>query len=78
MNTDNTVNKKSYGFCNIIVEGILTNGSTGIATAVSFGTPVATEFYNAAGQRVDASAKGLVIMRQRMTDGTTRSVKVVR
>ncbi len=36
------------------------------------------DFFNAAGQRVDASAKGMIIARQRMANGSTKAVKVIR
>lgn len=68
---------KDYGFCNITIEGILTNAA-GISTPVTFSTANATEYYNMAGQRVSSDAKGLVIVRQRMADGTVKSFKVIR
>ena len=51
--------------------------STDITKPASHTMPVATEYYNIAGQQIDA-AKGLVIMCQRMTDGSTTIRKVIK
>ena len=51
--------------------------STDIAKPASHALPVATEYYNIAGQQIGA-AKGLVIMCQRMTDGSTTIRKVIK
>ena len=69
--------KKDIGLAQVMISGYITDAA-GISTAVTLGTPVATEYYNAAGQRVDAQARGLVIVKQRMADGSTKSTKVIR
>lgn len=71
------INYKDYGFANIIVNGTIV-APTGISTPVTFTLPVATEYYNLAGQKVDSSAKGIVIEKQRMQDGTVKAVKKIR
>ena len=37
-----------------------------------------TTYYNMNGQQVEASTRGLILMRQQMTDGSFRSVKIIR
>ena len=59
-NTHN-VTPKSYGFCNIAIEGLITNAS-GISTPVSFKAPLSNTYYNMAGQRVANPTKGLYIV----------------
>ena len=70
--------QKDMGFANIMVMGYITDGTSGIATPVTVGTPLSTEYYNAAGQRVGAEARGLVIVRQHMADGSTKTTKVIK
>ena len=72
-----TPSYKDIGLANIIVEGTLI-APTGISTPVTFSLPVSTEYYNIAGQRVCSNAKGIVIERQRMQDGTVKAVKKIR
>lgn len=68
---------KSMGLANIVISGMITS-PTGISTPVSFSPALSTEYYNVAGQKVDSNAKGIVILRQRMADGTTQTKKVFR
>ncbi len=70
-------NYKDIGLANIIVNGTLV-APTGISTPVTFTLPVATEYYNLAGQRVSSNTKGIVIEKQRMQDGTVKAVKKIR
>ena len=65
------------GLANIVISGMITS-PTGISTPVSFSPALSTEYYNVAGQKVDSNAKGIVILRQRMADGTTQTKKVFR
>ncbi len=51
---------------------------TGIAAITTKGETQNVEYFNAAGQRVDANTKGLIIVRQRMANGSTKAVKVIR
>ena len=37
-----------------------------------------TTYYNMNGQQVEASTRGLILMRQQMTDGSFRSAKIIR
>lgn len=54
-------------------------GDSSATPVVLFPTSNAlTEYYNLSGQRIDSQARGLVIVRQRMADGTTVSKKVIR
>ena len=71
------LNYKDYGFANIIVNGTLV-APTGISTPVTFTLPVTTEYYNLAGQRVSSNAKGIVIEKTRMKDGTVKTNKKIR
>lgn len=73
----NATSAKSMGLANIAISGMLTS-TTGISTPVSFSPALSTEYYNMAGQRVTADTRGLVIVRQRMADGTVTSKKVIR
>ena len=68
---------KSMGLANIVISGMITS-PTGISAPVSFSPALSTEYYNVAGQKVDSNAKGIVILRQRMADGTTQTKKVFR
>lgn len=68
---------KEIGLANIIIEGTLIS-PTGISTPVTFSLPVSIEYYTISGQKVDSSAKGVVIERQRMQDGTVKAVKKIR
>ncbi len=52
--------------------------ATGILAPAAKTSSLSVEYYNAAGQRVGADAKGLVIMKQRMTDGTIKTIKATR
>ncbi len=74
---DGTINYKEMGLANVVIKGVITNAS-GIATPVTIGSVLSTELYNAAGQRVAPDACGLLILRQRLSDGTTRVLKVNR
>ena len=71
------LNYKDYGFCNIIITGQLIS-PTGISTPVTLSPALSTEYYNLAGQKVGSDAKGVVIVRQRMADGTIQTKKVMR
>ncbi len=71
------LNYKDYGFANIIIEGTLIS-PTGISTPVTFSLPVSIEYYTISGQKVDSSAKGIIIEKQRMQDGTVKAVKKIR
>lgn len=75
---ENGNNYKDYGFCDITINANLIDTTTGISTPVSLSPALTTEYYNASGQRVDAQTRGLVIIRQRMADGTILSKKVFR
>jgi len=46
-----------------------------ISAAKTTSMPTATDYYNAAGQRVDAASHGFRIMKQRMADGSVRTIK---
>ena len=46
--------------------------------SVSFSPALATEYYNVAGQKVGSNARGMVIVRQRMADGTTLTRKTMK
>ena len=46
--------------------------------SVSFSPALATEYYNVAGQKVGSNARGMVIVRQRMADGTTLTRKIMK
>ena len=76
--SSNELQMKDIGLAQIIIKGILTDTSTGISTPVTVAPALATEYYNVAGQRIGHDARGLVIEKQRMADGTTRTRKVVR
>lgn len=68
---------KEIGLANIIIEGTLIS-PTGISTPVTFSLPVSIEYYTISGQKVDSSAKGIVIEKQKMQDGTVKAVKKIR
>lgn len=68
---------KEIGLANIIIEGTLIS-PTGISTPVTFSLPVSIEYYTISGQKVDSSAKGIIIEKQRMQDGTVKAVKKIR
>lgn len=72
-----------------LVESVVSNSTNGAGPTLQFTDPSGistlttavvsqTEYYNMSGQQVDASTRGLVLMRQRMVDGTVRTVKVIR
>jgi len=73
---DGELQKKDIGLAEVSIKGVIVDAS-GIATPVTLTTVKATEYYNAAGQRVDARTPGLVIRRQHMADGTTKVTKVM-
>lgn len=68
---------KEIGLANIIIEGTLIS-PTGISTPVTFSLPVSIEYYTISGQKVDSSAKGIIIEKQRMQDGKVKTYKKVR
>lgn len=51
---------KDYGFCNISIEGLITN-STGISTPITMRASDNGATYNLAGQKVDKYYRGIVI-----------------
>ena len=46
--------------------------------SVSFSPALSTEYYNVAGQKVGSNARGMVIVRQHMADGTTLTRKIMK
>ena len=55
-------------------------GTTGISsvTTEAKGEPVATEYYDLSGRRVDAAAKGVTIRVDKYADGTSKAVKTIK
>ncbi len=51
---------------------------TGIAKPANHATPLVTEYYNIAGQKISDDATGLIVIRQRMTDGSIVTRKVIK
>lgn len=70
--------KKDIGLAQVTIKGVITDKATGISTSVSFSPALSTEYYNVAGQKVDSNAKGVVILRQRMADGSIQTKKIFR
>lgn len=60
-NKNNVLTPKSFGFCNIAIEGIMSNAS-GISTPVTMSMPMDNTYYNIKGQRVAKPTKGLYIV----------------
>lgn len=65
--------------------GVICNGAKAKVPAnsdvrtVSLGNEVvSTEYYDLTGRRIEANTRGIVIMRQTMTDGTVKTTKVVK
>jgi hypothetical protein len=77
-NPTTEINYKDYGFKDIVISGYLINTTTGIATPVTLAPVTSTEYYNLAGQRIGADAKGIVIERQRTADGRVTTRKVIK
>ena len=71
------VNTKCMGLSDIAITGNVIT-PTGIAVPVTLSPALSTEYYTLGGQRVNATTKGVVIMRQRYADGTTKTTKVIR
>ena len=76
-NPTTEINYKDYGFSNISIEGILTN-TAGISTPVSFGTPVATEYFTIDGRRLQQPQHGVNIQVARMANGKKVTTKVIK
>ena len=76
-NPTTEINYKDYGFSNISIEGILTN-TAGISTPVSFGTPIATEYFTIDGRRLQQPQHGVNIQVERMANGKKVTTKVIR
>jgi len=74
---DNGDSFKDVGFANITIKGVIAD-PTGIATAVTIGTPVSTEYYDLNGRRLQQPQHGINIRVDRMADGRTVTKKVVR
>ena len=53
-------------------------GNTTAVKSVSYSPTLSTEYYNVAGQKVDSRARGMVIVRQHMADGTTLTRKTMK
>ena len=60
-NKNNVLTPKSYGFCNITIEGVMSNAS-GISVPVVMSVPMDNTYYNLKGQRVANPTKGLYII----------------
>ena len=73
---DGTQNLKDYGLGNISVSGTLTQESSGIRQTDGDITLTRT-YYNIWGQRLSAPEKGVNIVVEKKTDGTTRTRKTV-
>ena len=73
---DGTQNLKDYGLGNISVSGTLTQESSGIRQTDGDITLTRT-YYNIRGQRLSAPEKGVNIVVEKKTDGTTRTRKRV-
>ena len=52
--------------------------ATAISTVMTQSAPLSTTYYDLKGQQVGADAKGMVIVKQHMSDGTVQTRKVVR
>ncbi len=52
--------------------------ATAISATTAKTSPLATEYFNTAGQKVGADAKGLVIIKHYMADGNIRTIKVTK
>ena len=53
--------------------------TTGVnSLKVNAGNVASTMFYDLQGARVDGSQRGVLLMVQKMTDGSTRTVKIVK
>ena len=76
MKDDGTQNLKDYGLGNISVSGTLTQESSGIRQTDGDITLTRT-YYNIWGQRLSAPEKGVNIVVEKKTDGTTRTRKTV-
>lgn len=59
-----------------ITLGIGTSGISSVETGK--GEPVATEYYDLSGRRVDAAAKGVTIRVEKYADGTSKAVKTIK
>lgn len=74
---------KKYGYGNSCMYTDITLGaptSSGISsvTTEAKGEPVATEYYDLSGRRVDAAAKGVTIRVDKYADGTSKAVKTIK
>ena len=74
---DGALQLKDLGLAQVNIKGFVTDGITTVEKPVTISLPLSTEYFDAAGQQVDAPTEGLVILRQRMTDGTVKTVKMV-
>ena len=69
---------KQMGLANIVINGYITNASTGVSIPVTLSPVMSTEYYNIAGQRVGNQAKGIVILKQRLENGQVVTKKVMK
>ena len=61
---------------NIILGAPTPSGISSVET--DKGEPVATEYYDLSGRRVDAAAKGVTIRVDKYADGTSKAVKAIK
>ena len=77
-NSDGTINKKEMGLANVVVKGLMIDDTAGISTPVSFGTPVATEYFTIDGRRLQQPQHGVNIQVARMANGKKVTTKVIK
>lgn len=75
---DNVFSAKDMGLANIVINGYITNASTGVSIPVTISPVMSTEYFNIAGQRVGNQAKGIVIQKQRLENGQIVTKKVMK
>lgn len=79
MSYDQLTQKYEYG-SSCMLSNITLGAPTpsGISSITTDNEPVATEYYDLSGRRVDAATKGVTIRVEKYADGTSKSVKTIK